>query len=298
MASTQGCLKTAGLGCLGLIVILIVAGGFLGLTAKRAVDRQVVEDVSRSAGASVGGMADAGPGRVVLDLHHGAFELEPAPPGQGVTVSATYDTTSYELVDELVALDDGRWEYRVGFRSRIPLLKAILMDIVGDVPDPEVKVQLPVDVPLDLDVTTGMGGVTAELGGLWLREADIHFDKGGFELKVSEPLREPMERLAIHGSMGGVEATSLGNASPALLSLDCRMGGVQLDLRGDWRNDADVKVDVSMGGVAVVVPRDVDVTGAEVQGASLLQVEKPEVPLPVLRLDLSFERGEVEVVRK
>ena len=122
MASTQGCLKTAGLGCLGLIVILVVAGGFLGLTAKRAVDRQVVEDVSRSAGASVGGMADAGPGRVVLDLHHGAFELEPAPPGQGVTVSATYDTTSYELVDELVALDDGRWEYRVGFRSRIMVL--------------------------------------------------------------------------------------------------------------------------------------------------------------------------------
>lgn len=298
MASTQGCLKTAGIGCLGLIVILVLAGGFLGISAKRAVDRQAVEDVSLQAAAGSGGMADAGPGRVVLDLRHGSFELEPAPPGQGVTVTAQYDTNSYELVDELSVLPDGRWEYRVGFRSRISLVQAVLMDIVGDTPDPEVTIKLPKDVPLDLDVTTDMGGVQAELGGLWLRTASFHFDKAGFELNVSEPLREPMESLTIGGSMGGVEAVGLGNASPQRLDLDCRMGGVELDLRGEWRNDSDVRVDVDMGGVAVIVPRDVDVTGAEVQGASLLRVEEPEVPLPVLRLDLSFERGEVEVIRK
>lgn len=298
MASTQGCLKTAGFGCLGLIVILVLAGGFLGLTAKRAVDNQVVEDVTRTSSPDAMVQAPAGPGRVVLDLRHAAFVLEPAPPGQGVTVTAEFDTNSYELVDELATLPDGRWEYRVGFRSRISLVKAILMDIVGEVPDPEVKVSLPSDVVLDLDVTTDMGGVEAELGGLWLRTADFHFDKAGFELKVSEPLREPMERLTIEGSMGGLEATSLGNASPAVVALDCRMGGVELDLRGDWRNDADVRVDVEMGGVAVIVPRDVEVTGAPVEGPSLRVQENPEVPLPKLRLDLSYKRGEVEVLRK
>ena len=126
MASTQGCLKTAGFGCLGLIVILVLAGGILGLTAKRAVDNQVVEDVTRTSSPDDTAQAPAGPGRVVLDLRHAAFVLEPAPPGQGVTVTAEYDTNSYELVDDLATLPDGRWEYRVGFRSRISLVKAIL----------------------------------------------------------------------------------------------------------------------------------------------------------------------------
>lgn len=298
MASTQGCLKVAGIGCLGLIVVLVVGGGIVGLTARQAVERQAVEDVTASPAGAAASQAPAGPGRVVLDLRHGSFTVKPAPQGEGVSVSARYDTTSYELVDELVELPDGRWEYRVGFRSTIPLLKAMVMELVGDVTDPEVTIALPRDVKLDLDMAVDMGGVQAELGGLWLRTADFRFDKGGFELMVGEPMREPMESLSITGSMGGVEAGMLGNASPAVLTVACRMGGAELDLRGDWRQDGAVSVDVDMGGIAVIVPRELEVTGAEVSGVALKRTGDPEVPLPRLRLDLQQNRGEIEVVRQ
>lgn len=302
MSSPKGCFKIAGFGCLGVILILVVTTAVTALVAKRSIEGQVIEEyVSGTirSDAAGGPTAPAGPGRVVLDFSDGEFILMSAPEGKGVTISARYDSTSYRLVDELVTLDDGRWEYRIGFRRTIPMLQAIAMQIFGDAVDPKVEVFLPTDVELELDLDVSQCGFSADLGGLWLSEADIHFDKGGFELDVSEPLREPMDRLVIHGSMGGFEASGLGNASPAVLVIDCRMGGAEVDLRGEWLQDCDASVTVDMGGMALIVPRDIEVTGVTVTGSSQLREIIPrEMPMPVLRLDVTQNRGEVEVVRR
>ena len=88
----------------------------------------------------------------------------------------------------------------------------------GRVPGPEIRLR--------------QGGFEAELGGLWLTDADIVFRKGGFSLDISEPLKEPLQRLKINGAMGGFEADNLGNASPKVVDVQCRMGGAEIDLRG------------------------------------------------------------------
>ncbi len=301
MSSAKGCLKITGFGCLGVIVIIVLAAGVTGLVAKRSVSRQVVEDVATGSmiGAEALPVSPAGAGRVVLDLSNGEFEIKVAPPGEGVTVAAKYDTMSFRLVDELVTLEDGRWEYRVGFRRTIPFFQSLAMQLFGDAPSPEVTISLPSDTQLDLDFLISNGGFEADFGGLWLRTADIRFDKGGFELDVSKPTREPMERLSIHGSMGGFSANSLGNASPLELSVQCKMGGAEVDMRGEWQQDCNASLSVNMGGLAVIVPRDLDVTGVTVKGSSLLGEDvTPEAPLPVLHLKVSQNRGEIEVVRR
>ena len=132
--------------------------------------------------------------------------------------------------------------------------------------------------------------------GLWLTEAEIIFKKGGFSLDVSEPLREPLQRLKIHGYMGGFEADHLGNASPRILDVNCRMGGAEIDLRGQWANDCDLDLSVRMGGMAVLVPEDIRVQGVPAIDAGPLS-ENPEVPVPTLNFRLNQKMGEIEVIQ-
>jgi hypothetical protein len=98
--------------------------------------------------------------------------------------------------------------------------------------------------------------------------------------------------------MGGLEAKGLANVAPRLLEVQTTMGGAELDLRGPWLHDADVRVSVTMGGVAVRIPDGVDVRGLAAGGEPHLEMATPEVRRPVLHFSVSESMGEVEVIRR
>jgi hypothetical protein len=296
----RSCLKAGMFGCLGLLLIVILVVGVTTLVAHRGIKRQRIEEraltpvaVQRAERALLAA------GRVILDLADGEFEIMPALPGEGVSVEARYDQESYALADSFETLPDSRWAYRVRFRRTISGLQALMRAILGGDTETWVHVYLPPDVPIDLVILAAQGGLEAELGGLWITQAEIRFEKGGFSLSVDEPLREPMQRLSIRGRMGGFEAVRLGNASPRSLIVDCKMGGADVDLRGDWLQDCDVRLALSMGGMSVTVPREVDVQG--LAGSSVrLRPANPEVSAspPMLYFSISQKMGEVDVSRR
>ena len=158
-------------------------------------------------------------------------------------------------------------------------MEALFRQVLGHGKVPGVHIYLPTDVSIELGVVVNAGGVEAQLGGLWLTEAEILFQKGGLELDFDQPLREPIRRLKIHGSMGGFEADRLGNASPVEMDVYCRMVGAQVDLRGECRNDCDLDLGVRMGGMAVLVPDGVRIEGVPDSEQGPL-AETPEVPVP------------------
>ena len=104
-------------------------------------------------------------------------------------------------------------------------------------------------------------------------------------LSIEEPVREPMQRLSIHGSMGGLVAKRLGNASPRELDVDVRMGGIDLDLRGQWMRDADVSIAIGMGGGAVRLPKDARIVG--LPGERIVVQRDPEIQPPTLTFSVS-----------
>ncbi|MFH1842119.1 MAG: hypothetical protein ABIF77_02845 [bacterium] len=316
MARTQGCFKTGMLGCLGLLVIVVLFVGITALVAWRGVEKQEIEkrqrtpvmaspemvaeprlDSRETDGQIIRGERNLGvpptPGRVVLDLGQGEFEILPAQPGEGLSVEARYDKEVYELKEHLETMPDSSWVYHLRFERTMPGLQAIFRALMGGDTDCWVHVYLPPDIPLALELNLEAGGVETDLGGLWLTEADINFSKGGFALDISQPLREPMERLSIRGRMGGFEADDLGNASPRLLDLDFAMGGADIDLTGLWLQDADIRLKIRMGGMAVRVPQDCRLEGVPMSGARLTR-DDAEVPPPLLRFDVSESMGEIE----
>ena len=122
--------------------------------------------------------------------------------------------------------------------------------------------------------------------------ADFSFEanKAGGELDFSEPVATPLERLVIRTSMAGMNVGRIGNASPRHLEIDTSMAGAMLDLRGDWRNDSDIEIQTSMGGVNVRLPRDVHLVGVPGRLGSATPSDETD-PRPTLRFDV---RGEVE----
>jgi len=303
MSEKRGCFKTGLFGCLGIIVILFVFVGGTALVAwnksgKVQIEDKVLAPVSASRPAEVKGAkvteVPAGVGRVVLDLAQGEFTIHPDQPGQGVRVEATYDSEVYLIEDYFESFPDSSWVYGVRSHRTITGLHALFRQLMAGGKGPKIDVYLPADVPLELQVMVQEGGFEAELGGLWITKADFRYKKGGFALSIDEPLHEPMDSLTIRGSMGGFEAERLGNASPRFLDVVCRMGGADIDLRGEWSRDADIHIDVAMGGMGVRVPDDVQVVGVESINSALV-ADKLEIPLPVLRFSIKEKMGEVEV---
>lgn len=303
MSEKRGCFKTGCLGCLG---VLAAGAIFLGITAivamrgagnKDVVDRDfsAVPDSLVAQGQAGEAILAAG-GKLVLMLSQGEFQIHPAPAGETLTIKANFDDDIYNLEHKLETLPDSTWVYQVRFYRTIGGLQALMRQIVGGGHDNSIHIYIPPDVPIELVIDSQEGGFEAELGGLWLTSADIKFAKGGFALEISDPLREPMDSLMIRGSMGGFDAQGIGNASPRVIGVSCSMGGAQIDLNGNWRNDCDAMLAVKMGGMAVIVPDDVIVQGVEVQGGGMRPTDS-EVPIPVLNLSLSQSMGEIEVIR-
>ena len=305
-------LKIVGLGCLGLVGLLLLAVAVVVGIAWFAVDPGEIE--SSELNPELAAPAAPGPpseefapvtppadgdavGRVVLELSHSEFIVRPAAAGEPLRVKASYDRRDYELhetLDEEPA--DGGWTYRVSFRRTGTGLIVPLKELLSG-KKPKVEIELPRDLRIDLDATISRGALEMELGGLWLRDAQLRFDQGGAVVAVSEPTREATRKVTIEMSMGGLAVRKLGNASPRELSVEYRMGGMALDLGGAWLNDAEIRISGDMGGGQVAVPGDVEIEGIDVAGEIAVEL-RPEIARPTLRFTTVSSSGELEFVRE
>ncbi len=280
---TYGCV-----GCLMLVgIVALMIGVFFG-SAWFGVRSEEVEDRVLTPEIPHGGK----PGKVVLRLSAGEFRVRPADPGEPLRVEAKYDRLTYDMQERLETQEDG-WTYELEFERTSHIVMSLLKGMVGGTGS-KVDVYLPRDVPLDLALWVKHGEVEVELGGLWLTETEIEFTQGGFVLEFDEPLREPLERLAFHGSMGGFMAGGVGNASPRRLEVECSMGGMELDLRGQWVVDSEITIRVSQGGGELRLPRNVEIVGLQTNRSDLRT--EAEVQRPTLTFTVSRDRGELEIV--
>ncbi len=280
-------------GCLAIVVlILLIVGGLLGL-ARMQVKGQAVAEQTLEPPEVVqpGEPTSAKPGRVALRLKSAEFYVKPAAPGESLHLEARYDKSNYELTERF---EDGaeRWTYEIDFAGKRSWLLQILGNLLGG-EQSRVEVFLPLDVPLELELELAQGGCEMELGGLWITSADIAFSQGGFAMGIDEPLRAPMDSLSIRGSMGGFAASRLGHASPRRLEVDYRMGGMDLDLRGEWRVDSEITLRMSQGGGNVRLPKNVRIVGLD-EGRVGPPAVVEEVPRPTLTFTVSSTQGELE----
>lgn len=299
------------IGCLGLAGAIVVAGTVLWhstppleVTESR-LDRaipspQVEAEPALALPAGEDQPDRSAPrtaGRIVLDLRDAGAKILAGRPGDPIKVSAQYDRDTCSLEEDFKpAGGDGEpWQYAVTFRrEHHQSLMRALKEIFGDA-SPEVTITLPPDTPLALVAEIQRGGAKLGLDDLWLTEVDLDVNMGGVEVAATRPMRAPMERFKAKVAMGGSELSGLAWASPASIDLDFRMGGMELDLDGEWLRDADIHITGRMGGAEVRLPDNVRLEGVPERSLSLN--DGNERPGPTLRFEVDCEQGEVEFHR-
>ena len=114
-------------------------------------------------------------------------------------------------------------------------------------------------VPLKLTVSTGLG--RARLFPVAPETDDLEVEGGVGSTKMSSYDPNPVEcdRIRIRNGVGGMQAVGLGNLNFRALEFEGGVGGANLDFTGEWRNDAEIRIEVGVGGVNVKMPRAIGV---------------------------------------
>lgn len=205
---------------------------------------------------------DGPPTAIRLEVEAAQLVVVPGPAGDPIRVAAEYDPASYTLTRDVVAGADGRSLDRVRFGPTHSAAMALLRIKLGQ-RLPELRVTLPRDLALVFDADVRGSFAAVELGGLRLAAVDVTVAGGAATVSFLEPTAAPLERFAMRGDKGSVEVTGLGHASPQVVDIEQRFGELDLDLRGAWVNDAEIRLGVRLAGGGVWLPDDVVVEGLE-----------------------------------
>lgn len=204
-------------------------------TRNESADRQQEETLEATVELSVGSLeiSAAAPGQVYsLELHYMESASEP---------DVKYSTRNGDGHLE-VRLPGGGRGMRGGSRTRLSL-------------------QLGPDLPLRLKASMGVGEGRIDLSKLSLESLAIESGVGETRISMLEPNPITCERLEVVSGVGEIELIGLGNIRFRRLVFKGGIGASKLDFSGEWTQDAEVEVDVGIGGIEVRLPRNV---GAEV----------------------------------
>ncbi len=114
-------------------------------------------------------------------------------------------------------------------------------------------------VPLKLSVNTGVADARLSLSGLQISRLDMESGVGGSRLSSYEPNPVVCDSIRIKNGVGSLDAVGLGNLNFRELDFEGGVGGANLDFTGAWKQDADIRVQVGVGGVTLKMPRDIGV---------------------------------------
>jgi hypothetical protein len=114
-------------------------------------------------------------------------------------------------------------------------------------------------VPLSLKITTGIGDARLSLSGIQLSQLDFDTGVGTAKISSYEPNTVICDHIRLKSGVGSLDAVGLANLNFRELEFKGGVGGANLDFSGDWKQNADIRIQVGVGGVNLNIPREIGV---------------------------------------
>jgi hypothetical protein len=169
------------------------------------------------------------------------------------SVDLEYDKSSYQPevhYQPPVGGDEGSFSFRLESNHKIGLRTEH---------HNRLRLNLTKSIPLKLNINTGVGDARLSLSGLEIARLDLESGVGASKLSSYEPNSVPCEFIRIKNGVGSMDAVGLGNLNFRELEFEGGVGGANLDFTGSWKRDADIRVQVGVGGVNLRMPREIGV---------------------------------------
>ena len=121
--------------------------------------------------------------------------------------------------------------------------------------------QLELSRATPLDLSLDLGAVDADLDLTGLQLSRLHVESGASDAKLRFDSLNSARMSALDVKLGAASfrALRLANANTSDIRVDAGVGDVELDMSGQWTQDIDLHVEVTLGVVTIHVPADVGV---------------------------------------
>jgi hypothetical protein len=199
--------------------------------------------------------------RVTLDYTGGSLIVAPASDGALYGLQLRYDADRSAPIN--------RYDARTGILhiGLTPSGGAALR--VADPASSAQRARITVspNLPLVFDADLGGSEAAIDLGGTMLSEIDIHANATHSSVDFSRPTRGNCRRATFTVGAADIDVHHLAAAGCTSVRVEGGAGGATLRFDGEWRSNATLDVDLSMGRLTLVMVRG---TGLRVTGQRFL----------------------------
>lgn len=119
----------------------------------------------------------------------------------------------------------------------------------------ELSPKLPIDLALQLGAVEG----DVQLGGLRLRNLSVKSGASDLTLRFDKPNTERLELVELDVGAAKLRLSRAGNAGAARIRAKVGLGGLDIDLGGEWTRDVTIDATVAAGDFTLRVPPDAGV---------------------------------------
>ncbi len=227
----------------GMAALLLLTGCNLGERIPVEMDK-VTQD--RPVGNESSLEAD-----VHVDV--GALEISAENPSKLYSLDLEYDKATYrpDVTYDLGSGNTGRLTCRLESTRRAGIRNQRYTN--------RLRLDLTDALPVSLIVNTGVGDARLALSHMRLSNLNLESGVGGARISAYDPNPSVCDEIRLRSGVGSLEAVGLGNLNFKRLEFEGGVGGATLDFSGVWKQDADIRIRVGVGGVSVRMPRDVGV---------------------------------------
>lgn len=114
-------------------------------------------------------------------------------------------------------------------------------------------------IPIGLALDVGACDADLQLGGLTLTALSINGAASDVHIAFGTPNPDSIAEMELHTVAADLHVSTLGNAHARRVQVSATVGGVDLDLAGEWTGTMTIDVHAVLGGVTLRVPADVGV---------------------------------------
>ena len=196
-------------------------------------------------------LTDSAPIAVRLEYGAGKLEVKPAGGAMLYQMHVHYDA---ERDEPVARLDEASHSLVLGLRSRG-------MHVSGSSDDGgSMHAELSDRLPMELTVEAGAVEGDLQLGGLRLRQLDVRSGASDITLRFDRPNPERMRSMTLEVGAAGMKIVNAGNAGAERMQVSVGVGGLNVDLGGQWTRDMEISANVGLGGLTIHLPADAGVS--------------------------------------
>jgi hypothetical protein len=128
---------------------------------------------------------------------------------------------------------------------------------LGDLESGKWYVRLTDQIPISFNVELGVGKGDFDCSGLLIKNFVLSTGASSVILRFPQPNKVQIDNMKIETGVSKFVGEGLGNANFQNFQFSGGVGSYTLDFTGELKREVDVKVEVGLGSVTIVVPRDV-----------------------------------------